>query len=204
MKRFDRPLMETPLSDGDALTATVRGDGTGLATLYDRYSRVVYSLALRIVQIEAEAEDVVQEVFAQMFRQAERYDNRRGSVSSWLLTIARTRAIDHVRARKRLPDSRFGREPEAAAENVPDPRANQESQTLTDEQVQRVRRALGDLPAEQRKALELAYYDGLSQSEIAERLKEPLGTVKSRIRAAMMRLRDSLELDKRMREPQAR
>jgi len=92
MKRFDRPLMETPLSDGDALTATVRGDGTGLATLYDRYSRVVYSLALRIVQIEAEAEDVVQEVFAQMFRQAERYDNRRGSVSSWLLTIARTRA----------------------------------------------------------------------------------------------------------------
>jgi RNA polymerase sigma-70 factor (ECF subfamily) len=109
-----------------------------------------------------------------------------------------------VRARKRLPNGRFGREPEAAAENVPDPRANQESQTLTDEQVQRVRRALGDLPAEQRRALELAYYDGLSQSEIAERLKEPLGTVKSRIRAAMMRLRDSLELDKRVKEPQAR
>jgi RNA polymerase sigma-70 factor (ECF subfamily) len=196
--------METPLSDGDALAAAVSGDGTGLATLYDRYSRVVYSLALRIVQEQAEAEDVVQEVFAQMFRQSERYDSRRGSVSSWLLTIARTRAIDHVRARKRLPNGRFGREPEAAAENVPDPRANQESQTLTDEQVQRVRRALGDLPAEQRRALELAYYDGLSQSEIAERLKEPLGTVKSRIRAAMMRLRDSLELDKRVKEPQAR
>ena len=195
--------MDTPLSDGDALAAAVRGDGTGLATLYDRYSRVVYSLALRIVQVEAEAEDVVQEVFTQMFRQAERYDSRRGTVSSWLLTIARTRAIDQVRARKRLPDRRFGREPEAAAENVPDPRANQESQTLTDEQVQRVRRALGELPAEQRKALELAYYDGLSQSEIAERLKEPLGTVKSRIRAAMTRLRDSLELDKRMRESQA-
>jgi len=195
--------METPLSDGDALAAAVRGDGSGLAALYDRYSRVVYSLALRIVQIDAEAEDVVQEVFAQMFRQAGRYDSRRGSVSSWLLTIARTRAIDHVRARKRLPDRRFGREPESAAENVPDPKADQESQTLTDEQVQRVRRALDGLPSEQRKAIELAYYDGLSQSEIAERLKEPLGTVKSRIRTAMMRLRDALELEKRMREPQA-
>ena len=195
--------MDTPLSDGDALAAAVGGDGAGLATLYDRYSRVVYSLALRIVQIEAEAEDVVQEVFAQMFRQADRYDSRRGSVSSWLLTIARTRAIDHVRARRRLPDTRFGREPEAAAENLPDPRADQESQTLTDEQVQRVRRALEDLPAEQRTAIELAYYDGLSQSEIAERLKAPLGTVKSRIRAAMLRLRDALEMDKRIKEPQA-
>jgi len=195
--------METPLSDGDALAAAVRGDGSGLAALYDRYSRVVYSLALRIVQIDAEAEDVVQEVFAQMFRQAGRYDSRRGSVSGWLLTIARTRAIDHVRARKRLPDRRFGREPESAAENLPDPKADQESQTLTDEQVQRVRRALDGLPSEQRKAIELAYYDGLSQSEIAERLKEPLGTVKSRIRTAMMRLRDALELEKRMREPQA-
>jgi len=194
--------METPLSDGDALAAAVKGDGAGLAALYDRYSRVVYSLALRIVQVDAEAEDVVQEVFSQMFRQAGRYDSRRGPVSSWLLTIARTRAIDHVRARKRLPDRRYGREPETAAENVADPRANQESQTLTDEQVQRVRRALDGLPAEQRKAIELAYYEGLSQSEIADRLKEPLGTVKSRIRAAMMRLRDALALDERMREPQ--
>jgi len=195
--------MDTPLSDGDALAAAAGGDGSGLATLYDRYARVVYSLALRIVQVEAEAEDVVQDVFSQMFRQAARYDQRRGTVSSWLLTIARTRAIDRVRARKRLPDSRFGREPEAAAENVPDPRADQESQTLTDEQVTRVRRALGNLPAEQRKAIELAYYDGLSQSEIAAQLKEPLGTVKSRIRSAMTKLRDALEMDQRMREPQA-
>jgi RNA polymerase sigma-70 factor, ECF subfamily len=195
--------MDTPLSDGDALAAAAGGDGSGLATLYDRYARVVYSLALRIVQVEAEAEDVVQDVFSQMFRQAARYDQRRGTVSSWLLTIARTRAIDRVRARKRLPDSRFGREPEAAAENVPDPRADQESQTLTDEQVTRVRRALGNLPAEQRKAIELAYYDGLSQSEIAAQLKEPLGTVKSRIRSAMTKLRDALEMDQPMREPQA-
>jgi RNA polymerase sigma-70 factor (ECF subfamily) len=195
--------MDTPLSDGDALAAAAGGDGSGLATLYDRYARVVYSLALRIVQVEAEAEDVVQDVFSQMFRQAARYDERRGTVSSWLLTIARTRAIDRVRARKRLPDSRFGREPETAAENVPDPRADQESQTLTDEQVTRVRRALEDLPAEQRKAIELAYYDGLSQSEIAAQLKEPLGTVKSRIRSAMTKLRDALEMDRRMREPQA-
>jgi RNA polymerase sigma-70 factor (ECF subfamily) len=195
--------MDTRLSDGDALAAAASGDGSGLAMLYDRYSRVVYSLALRIVQVEAEAEDVVQDVFSQMFRQAAKYDQRRGTVSSWLLTIARTRAIDRVRARKRLPDARFGREPEDAAESVPDPRADQESQTLTDEQVTRVRRALEDLPADQRKAIELAYYDGLSQSEIAAQLKEPLGTVKSRIRSAMTKLRDALEMDRRMREPQA-
>jgi len=197
-------LIDIPLSDGDALAAAASGDGSGLATLYDRYARVVYSLARRIVQVDAEAEDVVQDVFSQMFRQAARYDVRRGTVSSWLLTIARTRAIDRVRARKRLPDSRLGREPETAAENVPDPRADQERQALSDEQVTRVRRALEHLPADQRKAIELAYYDGLSQSEIAEQLKEPLGTVKSRIRAAMTKLRDTLEMDKRMREPETR
>lgn len=184
--------MQTPLSDGDALAAAVRGDGTGLAMLYDRYARAVYSLALRIVQVEAEAEDVVQEVFAQAFRQAERYDVGRGSVGGWLLTMARTRAIDHLRARKRLPGGRFTREPERAAANVPDPRANQEAQTLTSEQVQRVRRALEALTTDQRTAIELAYYEGLSHSEIAERLREPLGTVKSRIRAAMLRLREAL------------
>src|SRR5262245_30265247 len=149
--------MDTPFSDGDALAAAVRGDGAAVATLYDRYSRVVYSLALRIVQIEAEAEDVVQEVFAQVFRQAGRYDSRRGSVSSWLLTIARTRAIDHVRARKRLPDRRFGREPEDAAARVADPRANQESQALTEGQVQRVRSAPRAPAAELPNDIEPAY-----------------------------------------------
>jgi RNA polymerase sigma-70 factor (ECF subfamily) len=187
-----RSLMQTSLTDADALAAAVRGDGIGLETLYDRYGRAVYSLALRIVRLEAEAEDVVQEAFAQVFRQAARYDSRRGSVSTWLLTITRTRAIDHLRARKRSPNGQLAREPEAAAANVPDPGANQESQTLTAEQAQRVRRALDQLPQDQRTALELAYYEGLSQSEIAERLREPLGTVKSRIRAAMAKLRGAL------------
>lgn len=174
-----------------------------IAALYDQHSRAVYSLALRIVQVEAEAEDVVQDVFAQVFRQAERYDESRGSVIGWLLTITRTRAIDHLRAKKRVPGGRFTREPEVAAANLPDPRANQETQTLTSEQVQRVRRALSALPADQRTAIELAYYDGLSQSEIAARLAQPLGTVKSRIRAAMQRLREALEMDNPVREPEA-
>ena len=184
-----------PPSDADAVALATAGDGGGVAALYDRYARAVYSLALRIVRIDAEAEDVVQDVFAQVFRQAGRYDAARGTVVGWLMTITRTRAIDHVRARQRRGDGLGHRASEAEAANLPDPGASQESQALTAEQIERVRRALDGLSTEQRHAIELAYYEGLSQSEIAERLAEPLGTIKSRIRTAMMRLRDALEAD---------
>jgi RNA polymerase sigma-70 factor, ECF subfamily len=179
------------------------GDSGGIAALYDRHARAVYSLALRIVQVESEAEDVVQEVFAQVFRQAGRYDAARGSVLAWLLTITRSRAIDLLRARRRRGDDVRQRAPEMAAANLPDPGADQETLALSGEQIQRVRRALAELSADQRHAIELAYYDGLTQSEIAERLAEPLGTIKSRIRTAMLRLRDALELDSPMKAAKA-
>jgi len=182
-----------PLSDADAVALAAQGDGLGVTALYDRHARALYLLALRIVQIDAEAEDVVQEVFAQVCRQAGRYDAARGTVLAWLLTITRTRAIDHVRARRRRGGDEWRRVSEAAAANLAAPGVNQEVQTLTAEEIQRVRRALGELSAEQRRAIELAYYEGLSQSEIAEQLAEPLGTVKSRIRTAMQRLRGALE-----------
>jgi len=181
-----------PLSDADAVALAARGDGVGLTALYDRHARALYALAVRIVQIDAEAEDVVQEVFAQVCRQADRYDATRGTVFAWLLTITRTRAIDHLRARRRRDDDRR-RVSEAAAANLAAPGVNQEVQVLTAEEIQRVRRALDELSIEQRRAIELAYYEGLSQSEIAEQLAEPLGTVKSRIRTAMQRLRGALE-----------
>lgn len=175
-------------ADRLALSGIARGDAHALADLYDRHARRVYSLALRIVQDGAEAEDVVQDVFVQAWRQASRYDAERGTVAAWLLTMTRTRAIDRLRAsqgRSRLAEG-------AASEPASDPTVPPDLLLLTAEQVVAVRAALKALPALQRVALELAYYEGLTHVEIAARLDEPLGTVKTRIRTAMLRLREAL------------
>jgi RNA polymerase sigma-70 factor, ECF subfamily len=160
-----------------------------LAELYDRHARPVYSLALRILQDRADAEDVVQEAFAQAWAQASRYDVQRGVVAAWLLTLARSRAIDRLRSKRARPDLAGG---ETAATDVADAAATPDLQLLSAEQVARVRTALRDLPALQRVTLELAYYEGLSHAEIAEQLEQPLGTVKTRIRQGMIRLREAL------------
>jgi RNA polymerase sigma-70 factor (ECF subfamily) len=166
-----------------------RGDEAALAELYDRHARPVYSLALRILQDTADAEDVVQEVFAQAWRQASRYDARRGAPVAWLLTMARSRAIDRLRAKRVRPDSV---PPSENLREIADQATLPDAQLLTTEQVARVRTALADLPMLQRAALELAYYEGLTHAEIAERLEQPLGTVKTRIRLAMGKLREAL------------
>ena len=176
-------------ADQLALAGLARGDETALASLYDRHATGVYSLALRILQDVGDAEDIVQEVFTQAWRQASRYDARRGAVVAWLLTMARTRAIDRLRARRTRTQDLID---DAVAE-VSDPVALQDAMLLSGEQVSRVRAALSQLPVLQRVALELAYYEGLTHAEIAARLEEPLGTVKTRIRSAMLKLRDALE-----------
>ncbi len=176
-------------ADQLALAGLARGDETALASLYDRHATGVYSLALRILQDVGDAEDIVQEVFTQAWRQASRYDARRGAVVAWLLTMARTRAIDRLRARRTRTQDVID---DDVAE-VSDPVALQDAMLLSGEQVSRVRAALSQLPVLQRVALELAYYDGLTHAEIAARLEEPLGTVKTRIRSAMLKLRDALE-----------
>lgn len=179
---------ENRAADQQALERMARGDQTALAELYDRHARPVYSLALRILQDAADAEDAVQEVFAQAWRQASQYDATRGAVGAWLLTVARSRAIDRLRAKRVRPDVSGAAPPR----DVLDPAALQDAKLVSAEQVARVRAALAELPVLQRVALELAYYEGLTHAEIAARLEQPLGTVKTRIRLAMLKLRDAL------------
>lgn len=156
------------------------GDPAALAEFYDAHASLAYGIALRIVRDPGEAEDVVQEAFLQAWRQAGRYDAARGSAQAWLCAIVRTRALDRLRRRATRREHQQAQAPPAAS--APD-----------HDSVLAVRKALESLGADQRRALELAYFVGLSQSEIASRLGEPLGTIKTRMRAAMMRLREALE-----------
>ena len=174
-------------ADRATMARVARGDQQALGDLYDRHARPVYALALKILQDPGDAEDIVQEVFAQAWQQAARYDDERGAVGAWLLTVARSRAIDRLRARRARPD-RPGVDP--SPRDIVDPVPAPDTQLLSFEQARAVRVALAELPLLQRVALELAYYDGLTHVEIAERLEQPLGTVKTRIRQALLKLRD--------------
>lgn len=176
-------------ADVAALARMARGDESGLAELYDRHATPVYSLALRIVRRPEDAEDVAQQVFAQAWRTSARFDQSRGVVAAWLLMIARSRAIDCLRRRNPARDGISDDERLAA---IPDPEPSVEYVVATREQVERVQVAIDALPAEQRVAVELAYYDGLTQSEIAERTSTPLGTVKTRVRSALQSLRTAV------------
>ena len=169
-----------------------RRDSAALADLYDRYARSVYSLACRILTDRTEAEDVVQEVFSQAWRQADAYDAKRAPVAGWLLMMTRTRAIDRLRARS-------GRvqmvQPLPTLPDPPDQHEGPEALAIGEQEAARVRAALDTLTESQRSAIELAYYEGLSQSDIAARLREPLGTVKTRIRTGLLKLRSALRGD---------
>ncbi|MDX2170144.1 MAG: sigma-70 family RNA polymerase sigma factor [Deltaproteobacteria bacterium] len=170
----------------EVVAALRRKEEQALAQLHDRYGRVVYALALRITGDAGAAEEISLDTFWQLWQQADRFDGSQGSLQNWLLTIARSRAIDRVRARaarKRLlvedpTDVSEVRRPEEDAELV-------QRRGL-------VRAAMAQLSTDQRDALSLAYYEGLSHAQIAERLQEPLGTVKTRIRQAMGVLRRAL------------
>jgi RNA polymerase sigma-70 factor (ECF subfamily) len=182
---------EDQAADKDAIRRIAAGDPDALGELYDRHARPVYSLAIRIVDDATEAEDVVQEVFAQAWRQAGRFDAARGAVGAWLLNITRSRAIDRLRARRAKPQA-TPTLTEKPVDQLIDPSETQERLIVTAETAARVRAALGRLPLLQRLAIELAFYEGLTHQEIAERLEEPLGTVKTRIRLGLMKLREAL------------
>jgi RNA polymerase sigma-70 factor (ECF subfamily) len=167
-----------------------QGDADALGELYDRYVRGVYSLAFRILHDGMEAEDVVQEVFAQVWKQASRYDASRGVVLAWLLTLTRSRAIDRLRARRARG---AGSSDERALQQITDSSPPADLQVLSFEQVGRLRAALDELPMLQRSAIELSYFEGLTHVEVAAQLEQPLGTVKTRIRLALRKLREVLE-----------
>jgi RNA polymerase sigma-70 factor (ECF subfamily) len=176
--RAKRAAMWNP-PDSEVIQRLADGKSEALGEIYDRYAGLVNGIARRILKDSAEAEDVVQTVFVQVWQQAHRYDASRGTVPAWLCTLARTRALDSLRTR--LSRREASRETVTEAAKAP----------ATEEAVA-VRQALRALPTNQRRTLELAYFEGLTQVEIAERLGQPVGTVKTRARAALKRLRTTL------------
>ena len=180
--------------DADLVLRIAQGDDRALGLLYDRFGGVLYAVAFRVVGQQADAEEVVMEAFAQAWREATRFDQARGSVAAWLTMMTRSRALDLVRSqsrRERITDTAAREEPAAGpamSAGFPSP-----GTTVLDEERKRaVSSALAALSPPQRQAIELAYYEGLSQSEIAGRLKEPLGTIKTRMRLGMQKLREAL------------
>jgi RNA polymerase sigma-70 factor (ECF subfamily) len=179
----------------EELVRLVRGrDERAFELLYYRYADLVYSVALRILADPGLAQDVAQEVFLRLWRAPDSYDVARGRFSNWLMSVARNRAVDEVRmrGRRRLREVT----PTAMVEDPPDGQAPDPATAAQVEvEAAAVRRALRALPQEQRLALELAYFGGMTQQEIAQALGQPLGTVKTRTRLAMKKLRHALASD---------
>ena len=161
-----------------------RGDEAAMAALYDRYSRLVYSVALRVLRDASAAEDVLQEIFMQVWRTPESFVSARGSLAGWLAVVARNRSIDVLRRKK----------PTEQVEDVslasPGDLSEEGERNVM---MERARSVIAKLPPEQRKTLEMAFFDGLTHTEIAEMTGDPLGTVKTRIRSALLVLRKAFQ-----------
>jgi RNA polymerase sigma-70 factor (ECF subfamily) len=178
------PQPEPAAAGETVLIARIRaGDQGAMAVLYDRYSSVVYAVAMRVLGDTGAAEDVLQDVFMQLWRHPEAFDSSRGRMSAWLAVITRHRAIDALR--KRRPS-------EELDEVMVSVDADLENAADRSRAMDKVRKVLGGLPGEQRKTLEMAFFEGLTHTEIAARTGEPLGTVKTRIRAALLTLRKAM------------
>lgn len=171
-------------SDKSLMDRVCLREQQAMTEIFDRYSGLVYSVALRVLKDSGQAEDVAQEIFFQLWRNPGIFSSSRGTLASWLLVVARNRAIDQLRQRR--PAEPVDEVVVASAMNL----QNDAERSLI---MQRVRGIIGDLPEEQQRSLQMAFFDGLSHSEIAEKTGQPLGTVKTRIRSALTSLRKRLE-----------
>jgi RNA polymerase sigma-70 factor (ECF subfamily) len=176
-------------ADPDLAARIKRRDPQAMADLYDRYGRLAFSLILRIVRDREMAEDLVQETFLRVWTRAHAFDGERGALGAWLLAVARNRAIDYLRS----SDGRMARSSYEIVE-VENPAlfSNLEKEVVSADHARRIREALAKLDANQRTVIELAYFEGLSQTEMAGKLSQPLGTIKTWVRAALKKLRDEL------------
>ena len=183
------PLILAVLTKSDDLLVRLQQrDPRALAELYDRYGRMVFGLILRIVQDRGAAEDLVQETFLRVWNRVGGFDSEQGAIGPWLLAVARNRAIDYLRYRDRRPESSL----ELNETENPTLFADVQADPLRFDLVRQVKSALEKLTAQQREAIELAYFEGMSQTEIAEKMRQPLGTVKSWMRRALQQLREEL------------
>jgi RNA polymerase sigma-70 factor (ECF subfamily) len=172
------------LNDGALISAIRSGNQDAMAQLYDRYSAVVYSVALRVLGDTGAAEDILQEIFMQLWRNPGSFDAGRGNLAPWLAVIARNRAVDLLR--KRRPQTEI-------SETIVSVESDLAAETDRGRITEKVRGVLKEMPAPQRKALEMAYFEGYSHSEISEKTGEPLGTIKTRIRSGLILLRKAVE-----------
>jgi RNA polymerase sigma-70 factor (ECF subfamily) len=168
------------VSDAEIITRIYSGDEGAMALLYDRYSSVVYAVALRVLSDGSAAEDILQDVFIQLWRNPQTFNASRGSLAAWLAVIARNRSIDQLR--KRRPEVE-------ATETVASVDSNLESAAERNQAIEKVRAVLAGMSAEQRAALEMAFFEGLTHVEIAGKTGQPLGTVKTRIRSGLLAVR---------------
>lgn len=175
--------LEPSATDTSLLSSIRSGNQGAMSVLYDRYSSIVYSVALRVLSDTGMAEDILQEVFMQLWRNPASFDAARGKLAPWLAVITRNRAIDLLRKRRPendVDDITISVEPDLAAE------------TARSRAMEKVRAVLGEMPAPQRSAVEMAYFQGMTHTEIAQKTGEPLGTIKTRIRTALLALRKAV------------
>ncbi len=189
------PMYRAP--DSALVEQMMAGDENALSALYDRYSGMLFAMLVRILKDTSAAEEVLQDLFLQLWRNAARFDAARGSLPAWLVVIGRNRAISRLRGSQQHEVQEDGET--FSMDAVPSP-GNIEDEVWRAQMRERLRNAMATLPGEQREAVELAYFEGMTQTEIAARTNTPLGTVKSRVRAAMQSLKQVFD-DGRTRQP---
>lgn len=186
--------ISTDSTDADLMAHMAAGNTAAMDLLYDRYNRPVYSFAYRMLGDREHAEELLQEVFLRAWRRCSRFSDTRGSLISWLLSITHNMAIDELRKQQRRPRKAESVEPDALLGTLQDTAVPVETQAILADRQRMVRGALAGLPENQRLVLEMGYFNGLTQREIAERLNVPLGTIKTRMRLGLRKLQDSVDI----------